>query len=85
MLIVTREAADHLRNQAEALAIGIEAEVLPAATACAWAKARMEGAAAPVRDALDAVWEIAEPIVRALRKIPGPCDRDVAEVLATKL
>lgn len=84
MLVLTREAANHLRNQAEALAIGIEAEVLPVAVACTWAKERMEDAPAPVRAALEAVREVAEPIVSALRSIPGTCDRDVAEVLLVR-
>ncbi len=84
MIVVGRQAAESVRNQAEALAVGLEAGALSVADAVAWADMVIAAEPAPAAN----VCEIAtmarcttQEVVDALRTVPGPCDRAVAEVL----
>lgn len=84
MIIVGGEAARSVRNQAEAIAIGLEAGALVVADAVEWADAVIDAEAVPP----PAVCEVAtmggaplRDVIDMLRRIPGPSDRAVAEVL----
>jgi hypothetical protein len=86
VVIVTREAARNLRNQAEALAIGLDLEVLRVDDVAAWARQTVDAGRGDV--ALSRVASMvgcdAARIACALRLLPGVCDRGVAEVLLVR-